>query len=336
VVGSSQIEKSGFVPRRVFRGGHVQTLASFFLPRSIALPIPEDRLIEVEPGVRLLCHCHWQPDRQNALTVIIVHGLEGSSDSQYMLGIAAKGLAVGMNVVRMNQRNCGGTDSFSPTLYHSGRSRDVAAVAQNVLDHDRISRFALAGFSMGGNLVLKLAGEWGKNHPPQLAAVAAVCPAVDLAASADALHLPINRIYELYFIWKLRRRLLAKARLFPQKFDTTRLRGIASLRDFDDKITAYYSGFTGAADYYARAAAANVVDRIAVPTFILHAANDPFIRILPQTRQKILSNANITFVETKDGGHCSFLAQPDGNDGRWAEQQIIRFLCGADTRVLRS
>ena len=304
----------------------MQTLASFFLPRRVALPIPEERLIEVEPEVCILCHCHWQPDRQNALTVIIVHGLEGSSDSQYMLGIAAKGLAIGMNVVRMNQRNCGGTDALSPTLYHSGRSRDVAAVAQNLIDHDRISRFALAGFSMGGNIVLKLAGEWGTDRPPQLVSVAAVCPAVDLAASADALHLPINRVYELYFIWKLRRRLLAKARLFPQKFDTTRLRGIASLRDFDDRITAYYSGFAGAADYYARAAAANVVDRIAVPTFILHAANDPFIRILPETRQKILSNPNITFVETKDGGHCSFLAHPDGDDGRWAERQIMQFL----------
>jgi len=304
----------------------VQTLASFFLPRRVVLPTSEERLIKVEPGVCVLCHCHWQPDRRNALTVIIVHGLEGSSDSQYMLGLTAKGMAAGMNVVRMNQRNCGGTDRFSPTLYHSGRSPDVAAVAQNLIDHDSISRFALAGFSMGGNLVLKLAGEWGREAPREFRAVAAVCPAVDLAASADALHLPANRVYELYFIWKLRRRLLAKARLFPGKFDTTRLRGVTSLRDFDDKITAYYSGFAGAADYYARAAAANVVDRVAVPALILHAANDPFIRILPETRQRILSNPNITFIETEDGGHCSFLAHPDGDDGRWAERWIIQFL----------
>ena len=304
----------------------MQTLASFFLPRRVALPVPEERLVEVEPGVCILCHCHWQPERQNALTIVIVHGLEGSSDSQYMLGIASKGMAAGMNVVRMNQRNCGGTDGFSATLYHSGRSQDVAAVAKNLIDQDRISCFALAGFSMGGNLVLKLAGEWGKDRPSQLVAVAAVCPAVDLAASADALHLPVNRVYELYFVWKLRRRLVAKARLFPEKFDTTRLRGITSLRDFDDKVTAFYSGFAGASDYYARAAAANVVDRIAVPTLILHAANDPFIRILPETRQKILSNPHVTFIETEDGGHCSFLAQPDGDDGRWAERQIIQFV----------
>jgi predicted alpha/beta-fold hydrolase len=314
------------VPRRGLRGGHLQTLASFFLPRRITLPPAEARLIEVEPGVRVLCHCHWQQERETALTVIIVHGLEGSSESQYMLGIAAKGMAGGMNVVRMNQRNCGGTEALSPTLYHSGRSRDVAAVAQNLMDQDRISRFALVGFSMGGNLVLKLAGEWGKEGPPQFRAVAAVCPSMNLAASADALHLPANRLYEYYFMWGLRGRLRVKARLFPQVFDTARLRGLTSLRDFDDKITAYYCGFEGASDYYQRSAAANVVDRIVVPALILHAANDPFIRILPETREKILSNPNIAFVETEDGGHCSFLAEPDGDDGRWAEWQVVDFL----------
>ncbi len=286
----------------------------------------EGRLIEVEPGVQVLCHCHWQPERDKALTVIIVHGLEGSSESQYMLGIAAKGLSAGMNVVRMNQRNCGGTDSLSPTLYHSGRSADIARVAENLTDHDGISRFALSGFSMGGNLVLKLAGEWGRHGPAQFRAVAAVCPAVNLAASADALHLRGNRLYEYHFMWKLRRRLLAKARLFPGVFDTSRLRGLTSLRDFDDKITAYYCGFAGASDYYERAAAANVIDRVAVPTLILHAANDPFIRILPETRQKILANPHITFVETEDGGHCSFLGERDSEDGRWAERQVVDFL----------
>jgi predicted alpha/beta-fold hydrolase len=316
------------VARRGLRGGHLQTVANFFLRRRIPLPPAERRLIEVEPGVQVLCHCHWQRDRENALTVIIVHGLEGSSESPYMQGIAAKGVAAGMNVVRMNQRNCGGTDALSATLYHSGRSQDIAAVAQNLLRQDRISRFALAGFSMGGNLVLKLAGEWGSEGPPQFRAVVAVCPSMNLAASADALHLAGNRLYEYYFMWQLRRRLRVKARLFPGTFDTSRLRGVTTLRDFDDKITAYYCGFDGASDYYERSAAANVVERIAVPTLILHAANDPFIRILPETRQKILSNPSITFVETADGGHCSFLAKPDGDDGRWAERRVVEFLQG--------
>jgi predicted alpha/beta-fold hydrolase len=276
--------------------------------------------------VKVLAHCHWQADRQDRLTVVVVHGLEGSSDSQYMLGIAAKGLALGMNVVRMNQRNCGGTEALAPTLYHSGRSPDVAAVTQNLIDHDCVARLALVGFSMGGNLVLKLAGEWGGTGPAQFRAVAAVCPAVNLAASADALHLRSNRLYEEYFLWKLKGRLRTKARLFPGAFDTSRLRGVGSLRGFDDRITAYYCGFNGADDYYDRAAASHVVDRIAVPAFILHAANDPFIRILPETRRKLLDNPNITFLETADGGHCSYLAETNGDDCHWAETQVLEFL----------
>ena len=328
IVATSQTEvhKSGFRPRRGLRGGHVQTLASFFLRRRMALPAAEPRLIEVEPGARVLCHCHWQADRGNALTALLVHGLEGSSESGYMLGIAEKGLAAGMNVVRMNQRNCGGTEGLSPTLYHSGRSADVAAVAESLIKNDRISRLALVGFSMGGNLVLKLAGEWGGEGPAEFCTVGAVCPAVDLAASADALHVRGNRIYEQYFLVQLRRRLRLKARLFPEEFDPMRLQGVKTLREFDDKITAHYCGFEGASDYYARSAAANVVDRIARPAFILHAANDPFIRILPETREKILANPNITFVETEDGGHCSFIADRDGYDGHWAERQVVDFL----------
>jgi predicted alpha/beta-fold hydrolase len=325
----------------------VQTLASFLITRHFRVPAPEERLIEVAPGVKVLCHCHWQADRERALTIIIVHGLEGSSESQYMLGITEKALAAGMNVIRYNQRNCGGTDALAPVLYHSGLSDDVAAVAREVIARDGVSRLALVGFSMGGNIVLKLAGEWGSQAPQQLQAIAVCCPALDLAPSADALHEPSNRIYEKYFLWALRRRMHQKARLFPEHFDAGRLRGIRSLREFDDKVTAYYCGFTGVDDYYDRASAAHVVERIAVPALVLYAANDPFIRITVETRRKIASNKNITFVETQDGGHCAFVGAPDGaprsangvgndsgdrysddqyDDGFWAEHEIVNFL----------
>jgi uncharacterized protein len=321
-------EPEQFYPPRWLRGGHVQTIASFLLPRRIDLPAAEKRLIEVEPGISLLCHCHWQPARRSALTLIVVHGLEGSSESQYMLGIARNGLAAGMNVIRMNQRNCGGMDHCAPTLYNSARSADVAAVARHAIERDGIAGFVLIGYSMGGNLVLKLAGEWGSGGPPEFRAVAAVCPAVNLAAGADALHEPANRIYEYYFLWQLFRRFRLKAKLFPRDFDVSRLSGVKTLREFDDRVTAFYCGFTGADDYYARAAAANVIDRIASPTLILHAANDPFIRILPQTRQAILHNPNIDYLETGDGGHCAFIGKRDGDashDGRWAEQRVVDF-----------
>jgi uncharacterized protein len=328
-----------FKPRRLLRGGHVQTIASFLLPRRIHLPAAEERSVAVAPGIQVRCLCYWrfaenegregQSARQCAMTLIVVHGLEGSSDSQYMLGVARAGLATGMNVVLMNQRNCGGTDHIAPTLYNSSLSSDVAAVAKHLIERDGISRFALAGFSMGGNLVLKLAGEWGNAAPAQFCAVATVCPAVDLAASADALHDPGNRIYEYYFLLQLFRRFRRKQRLFPASFDLSRLRGVSTIRQFDDRITAHYCGFSGADDYYARAAAANVIDRVAVPALIIHAANDPFIRLTPATRQKILDNRNITFIETQDGGHCAFVGEPNGDardDGRWAEREVVEFV----------
>jgi predicted alpha/beta-fold hydrolase len=320
---------SAFRPVRWLRGGHVQTLASFLLARRIQLPAPEERLIEVEKGVAVRCLCYWQSDRQSAAAVIVVHGLEGSTDSQYMLGMARDGLAAGMNVVLMNQRNCGGTDKCAATLYNSDRSQDVAAVARGIVERDGIRRFSLAGFSMGGNLVLKLAGEWGKDGPPEFRAVAAVCPAADLAASADALHEPRNRIYEYYFLMQLFRRFRLKAKLFPSDYDVSRLRGVSTLRGFDDRITAYYCGFAGAEDYYQRASASNVIDRIAVPGLIIHAANDPFIRLRAETRKKILANPHISFVETEDGGHCAFLGERNGDprdDGHWAEKVVVGFV----------
>jgi len=307
----------------------VQTIASFLLPRRIRLPVREERLIEVAPGVKVRCWVYWQ--KQNpiaALTLVVVHGLEGSSESHYMTGVARNGLAAGMNVVLMNQRNCGGMDHSAPTLYNSSLSGDVAAVARSFMANDHVSRFALIGFSMGGNLVLKCAGEWGSKGPKEFKAVAAVCPAMDLAASAEALHEPRNRIYEWYFLWQLFARIRRKAKLFPQHFDASRLRGVSSLRDFDDRVTAPYCGFTGADDYYARAAAANVVGGIAVPALIIHAANDPFIRMRPETERRIASNQNIAYVETEDGGHCAFLGAPDGDgyDGRWAEREVVEFV----------
>jgi hypothetical protein len=262
------------------------------------------------------------------MTLIVVHGLEGSTESQYMMGVARNGLASGMNVVLMNQRNCGGMDHCAPTLYNSGLSADVMAVAKSVIENEGVSRFAMVGFSMGGNLVLKCAGEWGDDRPRELKAVAAVCPAMDLAASADALHEPQNRLYEWYFLWRLFRRMRAKAKFFPKDFDLGRLRGVTSLRLFDDRVTAPYCGYAGVDDYYARAAASNVVDRIAVPGLIIHAANDPFIRVQRGTLEKIAKNPNLTYIETTDGGHCAFLGEPDGNgyDGRWAEREVVEFV----------
>jgi len=304
----------------------MQTLAAYFARRADHLPAAEERLFSVEADVQVLCHCHWQPDRKNTATLMIVHGLEGSSTSQYVIGTANKAWAAGMNVVRMNMRNCGGTERLSATLYHSGLSADVGAVARALIEQEQLASIALAGFSMGGNLVLKIAGEWGADAPRQLCAVCAVSPAVDLSASADALHRWDNRLYEWWFLIGLAGRMRRKAELFPDRFRAYPLASIRSIREFDDRVTARYFGFDSAEDYYRKASAALVIEEIAVPTLVMHALDDPFIRMLPDTRRKLQNNPNVRLLESAHGGHCAFLAEADGYDGRWSERQIVRFV----------
>jgi predicted alpha/beta-fold hydrolase len=229
-----------------------------------------------------------------------------------------------MNVVRLNQRNCGGSEALTPTLYHSGRSADVAAVVRHFTRRFGLQRVALVGYSMGGNLVLKLAGEWGASPP--LVAVATVCPAIDLAAGADALHEPANRIYELHFLRGLMGRIRRKAALFPNVYQLAGIGPIRSIRQFDQKIVARYCDFRDADDYYYRAAAARVIDHVAVPTLILCAQDDPFIRFFPETRARILANPHITFVETRHGGHCAFVGRRSTDGINWAEAAVVRFL----------
>jgi uncharacterized protein len=317
-----------FAPHPWLANRHVQTIVGNFLPRpAFQLPAVAET-VEVDPadGSRVLCHCHWQsePVRASRLTVVLVHGLEGSSDSRYIRGIAARAFAAGMNVVRMNMRNCGGTEALTPTLYHSGRSADVGAVMRHFVGRFDLRRVALVGYSMGGNLVLKLAGEWGAREP--LVAVATVCPVIDLAPSADALHEPANRIYEWKFLRSLMQRFRRKAVLFPGIYKETAVGPVRSIREFDQKIVAPYCGFRDADDYYDRAASARVVDRISVPAFVLNARDDPFIRLSLETRAQLAANPHIRFVETGNGGHCAFLARRSADGVHWAESTVVRFL----------
>jgi uncharacterized protein len=321
---------SDFVPHRWLPNGHLQTIASNFFRRENRLPTPEERLFVVETEVQVLCQCHWQPDRKST-TLIIVHGLEGSSESQYVIGTSNKAWEQGWNVVRMNMRNCGGSERYAPTLYNCSMSADVGAVVRALIQEDQLPSIGLAGFSMGGNLVLKLAGEWGQEAPRELRAVTAVSPIIDLSISSSALHEWKNRLYEYRFLVSLYKSLRRKAQLLPDRYKTYPLFSIRSLREFDDRVTAYYGGFRGAEDYYTRAGSARVIDRIALPTLIIHSVDDPFIRLSAETRAKILANPSIRYLETQHGGHCAFIAEAQDYDGRWAERKLVEFVRGFST-----
>ncbi|MGC1781722.1 MAG: alpha/beta fold hydrolase [Acidobacteriaceae bacterium] len=323
-----------FIPGRWMRNGDVQTLLAAFLPRNLQLPAPENVIVEVDAatGSRVLCHCNWQPEpiRAERITLLLVHGLEGSSESQYMLGNATKAWRAGWNVIRMNMRNCGGTETLSPTLYHSGLSGDVQAVSQFFIAQYGLTEMAWAGYSMGGNLVLKAAGEYGQNAPEWLRAAVGVSPVIDMQPSADALHEPRNRAYEWNFLRNMLSRYRRKANLMPGQFSHANCKLVHSIRSYDEYIVAPNCGFTGADDYYHRAASARVIDQIAVPTLILHSLDDPFIRLLPETRAQVLANPHIMLMESRHGGHCGFLSAASAmDDGYWAESTLVRFVQSA-------
>src|ERR1700741_1392109 len=174
----SLAEDKPFRPHPLLKNGHTMTIAAVFLRRRFALAAAEERCFQVDSDSKILGHCHWQEGKdRDAPVLVLVHGLEGSSASNYMLGIAEKAWQRGFHVIRLNQRNCGGTELLTPTLYNSGMSADYCAVLEE-LAGDGFAKVLFAGYSMGGNLVTKMAGELGENAPPALCGVAAVCPAL--------------------------------------------------------------------------------------------------------------------------------------------------------------
>jgi predicted alpha/beta-fold hydrolase len=316
---------TGYRPR--FTGGHWQTLYAWARARRFpALPPPDARYFDTAPDARVLAHCHWQADRRAHPTIILLHGLEGSSMAHYMGGMADKAWARGWNVVRLNQRNCGHTEHLSRGLYHSGLIHDPLFVMRELIEHDRLPAIAFAGYSLGGNLALKLAGDLGPDAPPQLTAVCAVSPTMDLAVCVTALERRANYPYQWNFVRNLKARMRRKAAAFPGEFSLEPLGRIWTVRQFDEAYTAPYHGFRDADDYYHRASAMRVVHRITVPTLILTAEDDPFVPPGPFHEPNVTGNPAITRVITRHGGHCAFVeAEQPGYDGYWAEREVVAF-----------
>jgi predicted alpha/beta-fold hydrolase len=333
-------EAKPFKPHRLFRQGDAQTLAAYAWPRSFRFyqERDEERLFNVAPGVKVLAHCRWQAHREECPTIIAWHGIEGSTGSNYMLATAEKGFRAGFNIIRINLRNCGGTEHLTPTLYHGGLSEDLRAVVHELIEKDQISRMLLVGFSLGGNMVLKLAGEYGDNPPPEILGVCAVSPSVDLSASAEMILKRSNWIYQQDFVRRLKRRIRTKQKLYPELYDTSGLRGVRTLRQFDDRFTAPAHGFSGAADYYYRSSALRVIAQIRTPTLIIHAVDDPFIPFAPLLDAAVAENPCILLVGPKQGGHVAFISvSQNGDEDRfWAENRVIEFCKLANSELKQS
>jgi len=321
--------QKSFEPHPLFTGGHAQTLAAYAWPRRYRFrrrPEDEERIFEIESDVKVLAHCRWQQDRRQQSTIVLWHGIEGSTASIYMIAMADKAFRAGFNVVRVNFRNCGGTEHLTPTLYHGGMSSDLRAVIRELIERDGLKHIFPIGFSLGGNLVLKLAGEYGNSPPSEVAAVCAVSPSVDLQASTDLILAGRNWIYHQDFVRRLKRRIRTKHKLFPNLYDLSSLPRVRTIRDFDQQYTAAAHGFASAEDYYYKSSSVRVIEQIRLPTLIIHAHDDPFIPFTPLRDEVVAANPYILLLAPDRGGHVAFIsARRNGEDRFWAENRAVEF-----------
>jgi len=323
------LSQKPFKPPAALRSPHAQTIAAALIPRRTRLldGNTEARCFDVAPNTRVLSHCSWQPRPREAPTLVVVHGMEGSSISPYMLSTAEKAVCAGFSCVRLNIRNCGGTEAWTTTLYHAGFTEDLHRIIDELFVRDGLTEIYVIGFSLGGNMVLKLAGELGQEVPRALRAVVAISPAVDLEACVDAIELKSNLFYHWRFIRSLKTRMRRKARLFPDRFDASLLHGVRSIRQFDDRFTAPHCGFKDSTDYYRRASSLAYIPGIAIPALIIHAKDDPLTPYAPFERKEVTSNPNLLMLVPDNGGHVGFVSVPDpAGDRLWAETRAIEFL----------
>jgi hypothetical protein len=321
----------GFQPHPLLRSHHLMTLFPRLWPRQNLLagvPVVE-RFFSVAPDTQVMAACSWQSEPRTHRTLIVIHGLEGCHDSHYMQALAAKGWRAGLNVIRLNQRTCGGTEHLTPTLYHSGLSGDVRSVVTELAEKDGLSAIWVAGFSMGGQLALKMAGEAGVSIPA-LRGIFAVCPNLDPPSVIIALERPVNRLYQSHFLRKLQERVRRKAQIFPGRYDVSPLKQLRGIRAFDQHYTAPEFGFASAEDYYAQVGASHVLHQIRVPTVILTAQDDPIIPFHSFEAEAIRANPAIRLVAPRHGGHCGFIQRANGKEDRyWAENRIVEAVAEA-------
>ncbi len=307
--------------RPLIRNGDLQTIVGRYWPNPFdeTAHATETRLFRTSENAEVLAHINRPSSPGGAGTLLAVHGLTGSSESSYMRSLARAALGRGLNVIRLNVRNCGGTEHLAPTLYHSGLTEDLRAVVERLSPEPLV----IVGFSMGGNIALKLAGEWADRPPSHVRGVCGISVPIRLDVCARRLGDRRNRIYEIRFLRELERTVRIKQRLMPELFQSLPSSGTTSIYDFDDRVTAPAFGFRDADDYYEHASSARFLDRVRIPTLMLQARDDPFIPFEVFEDARIETCSHIRLVATECGGHVAFLARSAPRF--WAQQQAVEF-----------
>jgi predicted alpha/beta-fold hydrolase len=309
----------------LLKNAHLATLVANYWPRpSSERDYPIEAVeYQTEPDVRVLVHTQ-RPHGEPCGELVLVHGLEGSSESGYARSMAAAALAQGYIVHRFNMRSCGGTESLAATNYHSGQTSDLLHVLQERRRASRLPLF-VTGYSLGGNVALKLAGELGEQASDLLAGVCAVSAPIDLAECARALGRPVNFLYEKRFLQRLCARVRLRHRQAPHIYSLEGLKRVRSIWDFDDVYTGPLFGFGSAVNYYRTQSSNQYLAKIRVPTLLMQAKDDPLIPFSVYDRPEFRDNPSLRLVALEHGGHLGFLARQaprlwlDGAILEWVE-----------------
>lgn len=284
---------------------------------------PVKRVVyETEPGVRIRVDCQ-RPDGDPRGELILVHGLEGSSKAGYARSMVAAALAAGYATTRMNLRSCGGTEDLALTNYHSGQTSDVLHLIRERKRAGAGPVF-LAGFSLGGNVSLKLAGELGESAPELLAGICAVSTPIDLAACANALGRKENLVYDRRFLFALKGKIRRRVRQAPEIYSPEHLKKIRTIYDFDDFYTARMFGFGTAANYYRTQSSNQYLEKIRVPTLLIIAKDDPLVPFTVYDHPAFRSNPNLRLLAVDHGGHLGFIAR--GRRRFWLDGVVLEWV----------
>ena len=314
-----------FEPHPLLPNGHCQTIGGHYLPgkgrglasRGVEVAVSDGDRLRVEDSIPP----GWLPGWPSAL---LVHGLAGSARSPYMVRVASRLAAQGIRVVRMNLRGAGEGFGLARGIYHAGRTGDVRAVAEWLASEATGSPIALVGFSLGGNLVLKLAAEAAEEPLAGLDCVLAANAPMDLAACSRLIGSRSRRIYDQNFVKNLRSQVKKLHAAFPD-LGPADLDGVESVYAFDDRYTAPRHGFAGADDYYARSSAGPLLSKICVPGLVVHAEDDPFIPV--ESYRGLEFPLALALEMNLYGGHLGYISRtPWGGDRRWLDSRLSFWL----------
>jgi len=338
VIICSDMDDRRFSPAWWLPGPHLQTVGARFL-RSRDGVVSERERIELDDGdfvdLDRVVEVGGSRSSPDAPLVLVLHGLEGSSSSEYVVEMHRALARAGLSSVALNFRSCSGEPNRLPRFYHAGDTADVATVLQLLRARFPDRPLGAVGFSLGGNVLLKYLGERGRDPADDapVAAAAAISPPFDLSSSIVSVERGLSRGYQRYLLRKLQRKVRAKAAMLRDHVDVTALVAARSLREFDNLGTAPLSGFRDWSDYYAQASSKQFLPDIRRPTLVIRALDDPFLREEAVPPAELAANPVIESVFPRSGGHVGFVAGMPWAPVFWAEGTAAEFLAAKLTAV---